>query len=375
VIYRTLGRTGLQVGVVGLGTEYLQGASRETVVAVLHEALDHGANYLDALYAFPGYRDNLGAGLAGRREQAVITGHLGCGVTADGQYLKTKNVADAERYFEDLLVRLHLDYVDVLMLQWIDSQRELNQVMKPGGLLALAKRLQQEGKARHVGISVHKVPIALQAVQSGEFSVLMFPVNLAWNVIPGRNEMLAVCEQNGVGVVAMKPYGGGRLLQDDGPLTATKCLAYALDQQAVATTVPGAKSLAEMQAALQYVDASAEERDYSAVLASYQEDLRGNCVYCNHCLPCPSGIDVGYTLRRLDALTPHYRDGVRITRKARAQQLEFYYGADKPTSASYDRKAAGPETCTACGACSRRCPFDVDVVAKMKQAVEVFAKG
>ncbi|MHB0874483.1 MAG: aldo/keto reductase [Anaerolineae bacterium] len=375
MIYRTLGRTGLQVGVVGLGTEYLQGASRDTVVAVLHEALDRGAGYIDALYAFPDYRDNLGAGLAGRRDKAVITGHLGCGVTADGQYLKTKNVSESERFFEDLLTRLHTDYVDVLMLQWIDSQRELSQVMKPGGLLSVAKRYQQQGKARHIGISVHKVPIALQAVQSGEFDVLMFPVNMAWNVIPGRNEMLAVCEENGVGVVAMKPYGGGRLLQEEGPVTPAKCLAYALDQRAVATVAAGAKNLAEMQAALHYVDATDEERDYGAIIATYQEDLRGNCVYCNHCLPCPSGIDIGYTLRRLDALTPHYRDGVRISRRARSQQLDFYYGADKPTSAAFDRKAAGPETCTECGACARRCPFDVDVVAKMKQAVEVFAKG
>lgn len=370
MIYRTLGRTGIEVGVVGMGTEYFQGVPRETVAAVVQEALDRGASYIDAVYAFPEYRDAIAAGLSGRRDKAVIAGHLGCAVSDDGQYRKTKDPLECERYFDDLLRRLDTDHTEPVALQWIDSERELKQAMRPGGVLDVAKRLEQQGKARYVGLSAHKVPVALTAVQSGEFDMLMFPVNMAWNVIPGRNELLEECERQGVAVVAMKPYAGGRLFQEKGPepVTPTKCLSYVLDQRAVAVAVPGMKSVDELRAALAYVEATEQERDYSVIIAAYQEDLRGNCVYCNHCLPCPAGIDIGYTLRRLDASQPRFEGGKRVSRRAKAEKLDFYYGAEKPSSADFNKHGPGPEACTACGLCSHRCPFDVDVVTGMQQA-------
>ena len=53
MIYRKLGKTGLDVGVIGLGTEYLNKKPRETVVSVVHEAIDKGVNYFDVVFAFP----------------------------------------------------------------------------------------------------------------------------------------------------------------------------------------------------------------------------------------------------------------------------------------------------------------------------------
>jgi aryl-alcohol dehydrogenase-like predicted oxidoreductase len=51
--YRKLGRTGLDVSAIGLGTEYLNGQSRETVVSVVREAVDRGVNYFDLVFSFP----------------------------------------------------------------------------------------------------------------------------------------------------------------------------------------------------------------------------------------------------------------------------------------------------------------------------------
>jgi aryl-alcohol dehydrogenase-like predicted oxidoreductase len=63
--YRKLGRTGLDVGVIGLGTEYLNQQPRETVVAAVREAIERGVNYIDLVFSFPAYLDNLGAALRG----------------------------------------------------------------------------------------------------------------------------------------------------------------------------------------------------------------------------------------------------------------------------------------------------------------------
>jgi len=58
--YRKLGRTGIDVGIVGLGAEYLEHASEDTVTSVVHEAIDKGVNYIDLFMATPGVRDNFG---------------------------------------------------------------------------------------------------------------------------------------------------------------------------------------------------------------------------------------------------------------------------------------------------------------------------
>jgi len=61
MIYRKLGRTGLEVSIIGLGTEYLNRKPRDTVVSVVREAIDKGVSYFDVVFAFPEYRDNMAA--------------------------------------------------------------------------------------------------------------------------------------------------------------------------------------------------------------------------------------------------------------------------------------------------------------------------
>ena len=73
--YRKLGRTGVDVGIVGLGAEHLEFASREVVTSVVDEALDGGVNYIDLFMASPGVRDNFGVVLKNKRHQVMIAGH------------------------------------------------------------------------------------------------------------------------------------------------------------------------------------------------------------------------------------------------------------------------------------------------------------
>lgn len=370
--YRTLGRTGERVSAIGLGTEYLIDLPPEHVARVIGAALDAGVNYYDLFFAQPHFRDAMGAAFAGRRQEAMLVAHLGAAVK-DGQYQRTRNVRTSERYFHDFLERYHTDYVDVLMLHNIDGQRDYDKVMSPGGLLEMAQRFRQEGKARYIGFSGHTVETSLQAVQSGQIDVLMFPINLVGNAVPGKRDLFAACVREGVGLVAMKPYAGGRLLRPDTnvsaetfqvgggrvsferrlPVTAVQCLHYVLSQPGVSTIVPGCKDLEQLAAAQAYWSATEEERDFAAALADYQRYEAGQCVYCNHCLPCPAHIDIGQTIRLLDEALAGSTDS------ARAAYAELPGG-----------RAAD---CTRCGACEERCPFGVGTMALIAQAAQVLA--
>ena len=87
--HRTLGRTALDVGALGLGTEYLIDQPRKTVVDVIHRALERGINYFDLFFAQAEFRSNMGAAFKGYRKGAVLAAHLGAG-EIDGQYEKIR---------------------------------------------------------------------------------------------------------------------------------------------------------------------------------------------------------------------------------------------------------------------------------------------
>jgi uncharacterized protein len=369
--YRLLGRTGFEVSAVGLGTEYLINQPKEKVARVIHEALARGVNYFDLFFAQPQFRDNMGAAFAKSRDKAVLAAHLGA-IEVNGQYDKTRDNAVAEKYFLDFLKRYKTDYVDVLYVHNCDEQADYDKVMSEKGLLGMAKRFRKEGKARSIAFSGHTVATSLAAVESGEIDCLMFSINLAGNAVPGKKDLFAACVRHDVGLVSMKPYAGGKLLADwredemnmwllggtqkkltrSKAVTPVQCISYVLAQVGVSTVVPGCKDLDELAAALAWVDATSQERDFSGVVADFKEYVAGECVYCNHCLPCPSNIDIGQTIRLYET----------AKRNLTGEIL-----------AAYDAMPAAAADCGSCGACVERCPFGVDAAAKMAEAAEFFA--
>ncbi len=225
--------------------------------------------------------------------------------------------------------------------------------MGQDGLFELALEMQSRKRVRYIGMSGHETSVARKAVESGKIDVLMYPINLAWDGRPGRKELFRLCAQKSVGLVAMKPFAGGELLSEKSgnSLTPVHCINYTLSQVGVCTVVPGVKNLAELESALKYLTAKDEEKDFSGLISGFQRDIEGTCVYCNHCQPCPVGIDIGRTIRLLvsawDGDAAIFRD-------------------------QYETLPVPASECVECGECSERCPFRVDVIAKMHQAVKTF---
>jgi len=332
--YNLLGRTGVRISAVSLGTEYLINTPRDNIAAVVEAAAEAGVNFLDLFFAQARLRDDIGYAIRGKRDRIMVAAHLGA-AEQKGQYWLTRNLKICEQYFFDFLKRLGTDHVDVLFLHNCDKQRDYLRVMD--GLLGMAHRFQKEGKARFVGFSGHVAPIARQAVSSGQIDVLLYPVNMS-DTGAEAGQLFSECVQAEVGLIAMKPFGGGKLLKQQTAgldVTPVRCLSFALSQRGIASVLPGPANVQELNGCLRVLEASDAEKDYSAALRGLKPDLKGACVYCNHCLPCPAGIDIGGVIRQWDA-------------------------TGEPVAAG-----AG---CTACGACVARCPFGVDVVQIMRTA-------
>jgi predicted aldo/keto reductase-like oxidoreductase len=368
--YRKLGRTGLDVSTIGLGGAHnMQFMPQKSVASIVQAALDNGINYIDLYSANPFVRDKMGFALKGKREKAIVTAHLGVS-EKHGQYCRTRDAGECSKFFVDFLSRLGTEWVDILMLHFIDLEEDYEKAFN-GGMLSLARKYQSDGKARFIGMSSHNLEVSLKAVTSGQIDVLMYPINITNSAMPDREKLLNACVSEAVGLVAMKPFAGGTLLQGSAEVftdtlssgwrsfhrkhsisaTPIQCISYVLSQEGVSCVVPGIKNDAELQEALRFLNASSEEKSFDSLVETFARHLEGGCVYCNHCLPCPSSIDIA-----------------RVIRLVETSKHVF----SKDLYSEYSQLAAKASDCTECEACLKRCPFNVDVISKMREAQRLF---
>lgn len=379
--YRTLGRTGLQSSVIGLGCEHLDNKPYTQVEETIHAALDCGVNILDVFMPGETVRTHIARAIGKRRSEVLIQGHLGA-TDINQQYDISRDMPTVQRYFEDLL-RIFGGYIDLGMLFFIDSQEDYKAVFETD-FASYAMKLKQNGDIRHIGFSSHNPVTAIKAVQTGLPELMLFSINPAFDMLPPeesifdhfedggktdfyrgidprRTELYQLCAQKQVGITVMKSLGAGKLLSREftpfaRPLTVQQCVHYALSRPAVSSVLLGCKNAAEIVDAMRYLTMDDKERDYSAALRGVRNDFQGNCVYCSHCQPCPSGIDIAAVHKYLDIakLTP---------------------GAIPPSIRShYSSLAAKGSNCITCGSCEERCPFGVPIMDNLRQAEEWFEK-
>lgn len=377
--YRTLGKTGLKVSEIGFGPEWMDGTLEETreIAEVLREA---GVNYMDCWMADPHIRENLGFAMRGHADEWIVQGHIGsCWVGS--QYKRSRNVSLVRPAFEEELRLLDVDHFEIGMMHYIDSVVELVDSLE-GPYYEYVQELLQAGTIRHVGLSTHNPEVTLEAVRRGVVEVIMFSINPAFDLLPPsedvndlfgdfanagerieplRAELYSLCEENDVALTVMKPYAGGRLLNaEQSPfgvaLTPVQCIHYCLTRPAVASVLSGYKTVAEVQDALAYENATDSERDFAATIAAAPERRAyfGQCTYCGHCQPCVVGIDIATVNKFADLALAQDEvpTGIR----------EHYLALDKNAS-----------DCIGCGSCEPNCPFGVKIVERMEETAELFA--
>lgn len=377
--YRILGRTGFKVSEIGMGCEGFLDKPYAEVEAFVDAMEAGGVNCIDLYTPNPEFRSNLGRALRGRREKFVLQAHL-CTIWKDGQYKRTRNLAEVKTGFEDQLQRLETGYVEIGMIHYVDSMEDWHTVIK-SGILDYVQELKNRGRIGSAGLSSHNPAVALAAVNTGLIDVLMFSVNPCYDLLPAsedveslwdeetykaplinidpqRQELYETCQRLGVGITVMKAFGGGDLLSNNSPagkaLTLYQCLSYALTRPAVATVMSGARTLEELKTSIAYATASEEEKDYASALAALPKvSWKGHCMYCGHCAPCPAGIDVAAVTKFLN---------LAAAQGAVPETVREHYAA-LPHQAG---------ECIRCGACDKRCPFEVAAMSNMEKAAELF---
>ncbi len=377
--YRRLGKTEVMVSEIGFGGEWLERMDLEGVKAIIKACEEQGINILDCWMSEPNVRSAIGSCIRDTRDKWYIQGHIGS-TWQDGQYVRTRELPKVKAAFEDLLARLGTDYIDFGMIHYVDSEKEWEEIVT-GPFLEYVHELKEKGIIKHIGFSSHNPRVAKLAVLSGEIEMMLFSINPAFDLMPPtenlddyfaedydaslagmapeRAELYRLCEQYDVGITVMKGFAGGRLFHEKTSpfgvaLTPVQCIHYALTRPGVASIMAGYSEPGHVLEAAAYENADEQQKDYASVLASAPHHAYSKkCMYCNHCKPCPAGIDIAMVNKLYDLA--EMQDSVPSSVRAHYMALE-----------------KNASDCIACGGCETRCPFGVEIVERMRRTRELF---
>lgn len=366
--YRQLphGNENERLGTLGLGMGGIQNCSDSEIEQIIRTAIDHGINFFDLCASGKNVYEPFGRAIAGQRDKVFFQLYLGAVYNEKGEYGWSRDISRMRETFEWEMKTLGTDYVDFGFLHCIDEDEDFDELIKIGALDYI-KGLKDAGKVRHIGFSSHTPSVANRVLDTGLIDLMMFSINPAYDLEQGdelgigsvseRAALFRRCEATGVGISVMKPFHGGKLLDEKTlpfgvSMTREQCIQYAIDRPGVLAVVPGVRNLQDLNALLKFSNASDGEKDYSVIGQFTPATAEGNCVYCNHCQPCPAGIDIG--------LINKYYD--------------LALAGDSMAANHYDKLSVKADACMGCGHCDSRCPFHTAQSARMTEIAAYFRK-
>ena len=229
VPYRTLGRTGEKVSLIGVGGFHIGKPELEEAesIRIVRTAIDNGINFLDNCWDYNGGQSEIRMGKAlrdGYRQRAFLMTKI------DGRDKKT-----AARQIEESLQRLETSHIDLLQFHEISRMEDPARIFATGGAIEAALEAKKAGKIRFIGFTGHKSPdIHLKMLDTAESHQFRFDtVRMPLNVMDAHYEsfekkVLPLLVKADAGVLGMKPLGNPFILESK-TVTPVECLHYAMN--------------------------------------------------------------------------------------------------------------------------------------------------
>jgi aryl-alcohol dehydrogenase-like predicted oxidoreductase len=222
--YRTLGRTGEKVSLIGLGGYHIGSQAHEKEsIRIIRTAVDNGINFMDNCWDYNGGESEIRMGKALRdayRDKVFLMTKI------DGQ-----DRATAASQIEESLDRLQTDRIDLLQFHEVIRASDPERIFGPDGALEAVLEARKAGKVRYVGFTGHKSPeIHLKMLaKSYDFDAVQMPLNVMDAHFDSFEKgVLPLLVERGIGVLGMKPMGDHFILESRA-VTPVECLHYAMN--------------------------------------------------------------------------------------------------------------------------------------------------
>ena len=329
----TLGTTGITTPQNAFGALPIQRTDKEEAVRILRRAYEGGMRYFDTARAYSDSEEKLGAAFAGMWDKI---------------YIATKTTAKTpEAFWKDLetsLATLGTDHIDVYQFHMA------GQCYAPGdgtGMYECMVEAKKQGKIRHIGITAHKIQVAMEIAASGLYETLQFPFSYLSS--DKELKLIALCRENNVGFICMKGLAGGLINRSEA------AMAY-MTQFDNALPIWGIQRISELEEWLSYMDNTPQLTDeLKAYIEGEQKSLAGDfCRGCGYCMPCPQGIQINQCARM----------SLMIRRAPTAAWTNDYWQAEMKKI----------ETCINCRQCTKKCPYELSTPELLKKNYEDYKK-
>jgi predicted aldo/keto reductase-like oxidoreductase len=262
--YRTLGRTGEKVSVIGLGGYHLgKQSDPQESIQIIRTGIDEGINFLDNCWDYNGGESEIRMGKAlrdGYRQKAFLMTKI------DG---RTKSTAASQ--LDESLRRLQTDRIDLLQFHEVIRDTDPDRIFAEGGAMEVVLQAQKAGKIRYIGFTGHKSPdihlkmLATASNHGFTFDTVQMPLNVMDAHFDSfQQKVLPVLTKSDIGVLGMKPMGDHYILGSK-TVTALECLYYAMNLP-TSVVITGCDSLPILQQAL-HAARSFQPMDTSQVAA------------------------------------------------------------------------------------------------------------
>jgi len=331
---RFLGKTGLEVSVIGFGGIPMQRLDKERAIELVKELHNQEINFIDTARAYTISEELIGYGLEQVGREKFI--------------LATKSMArDYKSMKEDIeisLKNLRTQVIDLYQLHNVRTEQEYDTAMGKDGALKALQEAKAEGKIKHIGITSHDLNTIWKGMESGCFDTIQFPYN---PVERQAEELFERANSLGIGVIVMKPLAGGAIRN------AELSLRFILENSNVSIAIPGMDSIEQIKenakVGKEYIKLSDAEREI--ILTEAKELGTEFCRRCGYCAPCPQGIDIP---------TQFLIEGY-YTR----------YNLKDWAKSRYSSCASKASDCIECGQCESRCPYNLPIRKMLKRVADI----
>ncbi len=378
--YRTLGKDGSKVSVLGFGCMRLptieQGSkiNREEAIKLIRKGIDNGINYVDTAWTYHRGESEVVLGLAlkdGYREKVTLATKCPVG---------HKDFTEGDDFFKFLneeLERLDVDYIDYYLLHALNKKTFEEKVL---GMNVIERALQakKDGKIKHLGFSFHDKPEVLkEIIDTGHFDLVLVQYNILDQV---NREMMHYAQSKGMAVAVMGPVGGGRLAGEDIHEDLKKWLTpgrknfadlafkfvHSNPDVSVALSGMGSDAMLDDNLALASRDnydtmTEDEKKRIEGIGTQFKELCDNICTQCKYCEPCPNGVSISFIFAELQ----------RYQIYGQHEMAKHYYSLIGQVPWAQGENA---EACIECGECLEKCPQNIEIIEQLKKAHEILSQ-
>jgi len=345
IITRTLGRTGLEMPVIGMGV------MRADNPNLLKAAIKSGIIHYDTAH---GYQEGRNEEMVGDvikeydRDKFLITTKVGPpGRQRDGSYGPEYNEKEFREMLDVSLSRLKMDYVDILLLHGARG----TPTMEFEPVWEVMNSFKKQGKARFIGTSTHsnEIDVLDGAVKRGDVDIVLTAYNFKRDDVEELKAAIARAAEAGIGILGMKNMAGGFLDEEkQKPVDAKAALRWVLQDKNITSCIPGFVTFDQMEEHLEVMrDLSLSEEEQNFLqLAAAEPGL-----YCQGCESCLAGC----------------KKNLPIPDLMRAYMYVYGYGQMEKAHSLLADLDIKSNPCSDCTACDVRCVKGFPVADKIKK--------